>query len=453
MAEVQHGSAAANPGDGRRRSAMLGPAGLIPLALLVGLTVTQGFDVAAFGVLAPEIRHTFGLDNASIDAVAALTAALPVMGSVFLGYFGDRGNRVRLTVWGAALWGVAAIFTGLAPVLAILIAARLVGGIGLLASHTIYPSLLSDYYPPEGLAQIFAVFLIGSTGLGLVGSPLAGWMGSLVGWRPTFVVLAVPSFFCAVAAAQLLREPPRRALLPSDGDAAVVPVLALGERFEGTIRDGFRAVRHIRTLRRTWISAFLFGAGTIPLATVVSDFFHDVYHVGSTGRGEIGALLGLFGLGGIVVGGLLSQRLIARARTALFPVVSGLAIIEFGVFALVMAHLHSLEGSIIAACLLAIGAVGFLPTYVTFVAVIAPAKLRSQAYAWSLFFYALGAICLSGVIGSVADSHGQRAALTLLALLVTVGGLVGLSATRLVKGDLARLAEADAGADEHPGPG
>jgi len=62
MADLVQG--AAGPGDGRRFSVMLGPAGLLPLALLVGLGVTQGFDGAAFGVLAPEIRHTFHLDNA-----------------------------------------------------------------------------------------------------------------------------------------------------------------------------------------------------------------------------------------------------------------------------------------------------------------------------------------------------------------------------------------------------
>jgi MFS family permease len=428
----------------RQLRTILGPAGFLPITLLIGLAVTQGFDGAAFGVLAPEIRRAFHLDNAGIDAVTSLTAAVPVMGAIFLGYFGDRGNRLRLTAGGAALWGIAAIFTGLAPVLAVLIAARLAGGVGLLASRTIYPSLLSDYYPPEGLAQIFTVFLIGSTALGLVGSPLAGWLGTAVGWRPTFVVLAIPTFVC-VGLLTLLREPPRRAIgpgRPDGGDRAVMLGLGAGVRFEGTILEGFRRVSAIRTLRRSWPAAFLFGAGTIPLATLVSDFFHDVYHVGSTGRGEIAGLLGVFGLVGIVAGGALAKRLMAQNRLSLFPPVTGLFVIEFGLFTFVMAVVPNRTGSIAAACVLAVGAVGYLPAYTTFVAVITPSELRSQAFAWSLFFYALGAICISAVIGAVADARGQRIAMGFLAVLVIVGGIIGISARRFVAGDLERLGAA-----------
>ena len=445
MADPPGGNVAA-PGLGGRNPlrVLLGPAGILPIALLVGLAVTQGFDSAAFGVLAPEIRHTFHLDNAGIDAVTSLTAAVPVMCSIFLGYFGDKGNRIHLTAAGAVLWGVAAIFTGLAPVLAILIAARLVGGVGLLASQTIYPSLLSDFYPPEGLAQIFTVFLVGSTGLGLVGSPIAGALGASVGWRPTFVVLAIPTFICAAAVMLTLREPARRAMDVSVETLPGVPGLPVGDTFKGSIRDGFRAVRSIRTLRRFWVGAFLFGAGTIPLSTLASVYFHDVYHVGSSERGWIASLIGAFGIGGILIGGLVSQRLIKSNNPSRFPVFGGLFVVEFGIMALVIASLHTLAGSIAAACILAIGAIGFLPTYVTLVAVIAPSKLRSQAYAWSLFFYALGAICISGFIGTVADAHGQRAALTFLGILVIVGGFISMSGSRFVAGDMARAEAAKA---------
>jgi MFS family permease len=456
LADLQKDDANASESNRMRGlRVVLGTAGFLPIVLLVGLAVTQGFDVAAFGVLAPEIRHTFHLDNAGIDAVTSLTAAVPVMCSIFLGYFGDRGSRIHLAAGGAFLWGVAAIFTGLAPVLAVLIAARLVGGVGLLASQTIYPSLLSDFYPPEGLAQIFTVYLIGSTGLGLIGSPLAGWLGSTVGWRPTFVVLAAPTFLCATVLLRVLNEPPRRSAQPAVTDEGAVgaagglagataggpsiPGVPASARFEGSIVEGFRGVRAIRSLRRGWISAFLFGAGIIPLATLVSDFFHDVYHIGPTSRGSIAAFVGLFGLTGIILGGVIAQRLMTSNRLDRFPILSGVAVMEFGVFTLVMANAPDLWGSVAAACVLAVGAVGFLPAYITFVAVISPAHLRSQAYSWSLFFYALGAICISPIVGTIADAYGQRIAMTCLAGLVTIGGLVGLSVRKFVKGDLERL--------------
>jgi MFS family permease len=430
---------------------VLGPAGRLPLILLMGLAITQNFDVAAFGVLSPDIRHTFHLDNAGIDAIASLTAALPVMCAIFLGYIGDRGNRVRLAAGSATLFAVAAIFTGLAPVVGVLIAARLAGGIGLLASQTIYPSLLSDYYPPSALAQVFTVFLVGSAVLGLLGSPVAGWLGQELGWRSAFVLLAIPTFVIVALVLLVLREPARRAVHAATGvdvsaDVArlatplELPVLAgAAVPFEGSLADGFRAVRSIRTLRRTWASAFLFGGGTVPLATFVSNFFHDVYHLDSTVRGAIGALLGFGGLVGIVLGGLIAQRLLAAGRVQLFPVVTGLFVVDFALFAFAMAVAPDEAGSITAAFILAIGAIGFLPTYYIFVSVISPSQLRSQAYAWSLFFYGLGAICLGSVIGVFADAHGQRAAMVLLSVLVLGGGLVGISARRFVESDLTRL--------------
>jgi MFS family permease len=114
-------------------------------------------------------------------------------------------------------------------------------------------------------------------------------------------------------------------------------------------------------------------------------------------------------------------------------------VIEFGAFVFLMAVLPDVAGSIAAACVLAVGAVGYLPGYVTFVAVIAPADLRSQAYAWSLFFYALGAVAISAIIGAIADAQGQRVAMALLAGLVIVGGVIGISSRKFVPGDLARL--------------
>jgi hypothetical protein len=90
-----------------------------------------------------------------------------------LGYIGDRTNRVKLSSVAAAVYGAMAVLTGLAPFLAVLAIARVIGGIGFLSSETVYPSLLSDYYPPERLGGVFGAFRLGANGLALVGAGLA----------------------------------------------------------------------------------------------------------------------------------------------------------------------------------------------------------------------------------------------------------------------------------------
>ena len=299
---------------------VLGTAGLLPLALLVGLAVTQGFDGAAFGVLAPEIRHTFHLDNAGIDAVTSLTAALPVMGAIFLGYFGDKGNRLHLTAAGAVLWGVAAIFTGLAPVLAVLITARLVGGVGLLASRTIYPSLLSDYYPPEGLAQIFTIFFIASTGLGLVGQPAGRLVGLGGRLAPDLRVLAVPTFVCAGLLVLPPASPRAGRSRPTARSRTSPGRLAVAGQFEGSIREGFRDVGGIRTLRRTWVGRISLRRRHRPPGHIGVRLLPRRVPRGFAGAATSPRSSGLFGLAGIVAGGAIARLLAHEPPDPLPPV-------------------------------------------------------------------------------------------------------------------------------------
>ncbi len=404
---------------------------MVALLVLAGLAAAQNFDNAAFGVLAPEIRHTFHLDNAGIDAVAGLTGALPLLGSVFIGNLGDRGDRIRISRYSALLWGVTAVLTGLAPVLAVLIVARLLGGIGLLASGTIYPSLLSDYYPVKKRAQVLTVFLLASTGLGLVASPLAGALGSVFGWRSTFVLLALPTFVLAFLL-RLLREPKR---LTSDGTSAEEPQMASGP-VAGTMRESFRIIRASKTMRRVWLGAFILGGAAAPMSTLISTFIKDVYHVGSFGRGAIVSVVGGGGVAGLVGAGALSQRRLVAGRARSLPIIAGLSAVVFSIFILIFAAVPTLWMAVTAIGLAGIGLGGFFPPYTTIVSMVTPAHLRSQAYAWSTVFFALGAIAVSIFVGTLADAAGQRTALGALSGVLALGAVVLISARRFVDADL-----------------
>jgi MFS transporter, Spinster family, sphingosine-1-phosphate transporter len=414
----------------------LGPVGTTALVILAGLAAAQNFDNGAFGVLAPEIRHSFHLNNAGIDAVSGLTAALPLLGSVFVGNLGDRGDRVKISRYSALLWGVTAILTGVAPVLAILVIARLLGGIGLLASGTIYPSLLSDYYPVKKRAQVLTVFLLASTGIGLVASPLAGAIGDAFGWRAAFVVLALPTFILAFML-RLLREPKH---LATDAADAVVTVAADGALVApgpvaGTMRESFRIIRKAKTMRRVWVAAFIIGGAAAPMSTLISTFIKDVYHVGSFGRGAIISAVGVGGIIGMIAGGALTQRMLTARRARTLPLIAGLSAVLLSAFILIFALVPTLWMAVVAISLAGIGLGGFLTPYTTIVSLVTPTHLRSQAYAWSTVYFAFGAIFVSIFVGTLADSAGQRAALALLSGVLAVGSMVAVTARRFVDAD------------------
>ncbi len=414
----------------RRRPAFLdslGPASWLPLGLLIGLAAVQSFDLNAFGILAPDIRQTFHLSIAQIDTLATLTSAVPVIFSVHLGYYGDRHSRVRISIVSGIVWGITAIMTGLAPVVTVLVVARIAGGVGQLTTETIYPSLLADFYPGATLGLVFSRYRWVSQGLGLIGGPLAGVIAAAAGWRVAFVVLAIPTFIFA-GLLGFLHEPTRGASMG----------YSLGEDPITSIREGFRKVRKIRALRRTWVAAFLFGGGTLPLQAVLNNFFENVYHQGDAARGWISLIYGFGGLGGILLGGRLTNREMNAGRIKRLSLLSGLFVLECGVCLVLLSATPYLAVSILFTGLATIGALGFLPSYTTLVAFITPPRLRAQAYGWSLLWYALGAIVIqAAVIGPIISAFGQRFALVVLGLLVTGGGVVGVTTMRFVDSDMA----------------
>ncbi|TMC48458.1 MAG: MFS transporter [Chloroflexi bacterium] len=415
-----------------RSLAGLGPVGLLPLAVLVALAGVQNFDLVAFGVLAPDIRDTFHVSTGAITVIAAITSAVPIIFAVVLGYAGDRRNRVVLSTVTAVFWGFTALLSGLAPVLALLVIARLLGGIGLLSTETIYPSLLSDYYPPRSLGTVFGSYRTFGQALALLGGPLAGLIAAVLGWRAAFVILALPTFVLAAVAFTTLREPQRGA---SQGGAGA-------SEEHGSILEGYRRIRAIPSLRRTWFAAFLFGGGTIPFVTLLSNFFKDVYGMGDAARGVLTGLYGVGGVAGIVVGGVLTQRAMRSDRLRMLPLINGLMIVEFGLGVLVMAAAPVFILSVAAAIALSVGAYGFLPAYTTLVASVVPPRVRSQAYAWSLFWYALGGIVVSAVIAGIQNANGPRPALTLLAFIVVAGGVINASVRATIAADAQRATRA-----------
>ena len=410
----------------RDLKAVAGPVGLLPVVVLLGLSAAERFDFTAYGVLGPEIRHAFHLSNSGYLGIAGLAQIVPLLLSVPIGHVADRGNRVRVSRIGGLIWGVTAIGTGLAPAVALFVLFRIAGGIGITINQPVHNSLLSDYYPPDALAPVFSFYLIATAGAGLLAGPLAGGIKAVAGWRVTFILLALPTF-ALVAIMRRLREPAR-------GESIGVTV---SDDERPSMAESFRRLKAIKSLRRTWWAAAFFGGGVVAFVNLLSLFFQDVYDVGAVGRGAISAVFGLAGLVGIAVGGPLAQRQVRNERPERLALVNGALVVEFAAGMVLMAISPVLLGSVAAVFLLSIGGSGFNPAYQTMVALVTPPRLRSQAFAWSLVWVAVGAGVVSPLIGGFGDAFNQRVALLVLAALVGAAGVAAMSAAQWVRRDIA----------------
>ncbi len=409
----------------------IGPVGLLPLVVLCGIAMVDEFDQVAFGALSPEIRNYFHLADSSFILVVSLSGALTILAAAPLGYFADRGNRVRISQVAALLWGIAAVGTGLAPVLPVLIGARFLAGIGRLVNEPVHPSLLADYYPPESLPSVFGTHRFAIT-LGNIAGPIAGiialaFAGSAIAeWRPVFVILALPIFVLLLFSVRM-HEPVRGGTI-DERAAEATELFKFGE--------AYRRLRAIKTFKRTWVSAVFFGAGVLPLASFLSLFFGDVYGMGPLGRGFMVLLRGAGGAIGLLIGARISRKLQSENKLENLPIVTGIMIIAFGVSMIAMALSPWLYGSVFFAFVLSMGAAGFLPPYLTTVALVAPPRIRSQGYAYSLLFFAGGGIFLSRIAAGVGDDWGLRVGILVLSIFVILGGAIGLTVRRFIRRDI-----------------
>src|SRR5947209_7748932 len=413
----------------------VGEAGVAPLMILLAVSGFYWFGFEAIGLLTPNIRDSFHISNGTAVATVSLAAILPALLSPVAGYLTDRRNRVRFAQLGTACVAVVSVGLGLVPwywAFAVLAVAQ---GLGLLINTPTHSSLITDYYPPEALGTAFTFYLFAGAAAALLASPIAGGLAQVVGWRATFLLLAIPAGL-GVAIMGRLREPSRGASLG----------LNVEHEERASFAEGFRRVKAVRSLRRTWWAAAFFGGGAIYFINLQGVFFKDVYHYGPFARGVIYVLYGIGGLAGTVVGGVLVQRRLARNQPEALPVINGLMVVEFGVAIVMMGLLPWVGGSIAALFLVGIGFGGFAPAYNAMIGLVTAPRLRGQAFSYSLIWVTLGAVAVAIVIQPIANHH-ERAAAYVLGALVIGAGLVELTARQFVARDVVEAQKAQTAAD------
>ena len=204
------------PTPARRRS---------PLPVLMCGVFMIVLDFFIVNVALPSIQAELHAGSSAVEWVVAgygLTCAVLLIGA---GRLGDLYGRRRMFCAGMALFVVASAACGLAPTVAVLVAARLIQGIGAALISPNVLSIIGVSYP--GPARVRALTIYGLVmGLAAAGGQLIG--GVLIqadvlhlGWRTVFLI-NVPVGVAALAFA-------RRQVTESTGDAAQPGARRIGQ--------------------------------------------------------------------------------------------------------------------------------------------------------------------------------------------------------------------------------
>ncbi len=416
-------------GRGGRFAALTGGASVLPLGILLGLNFVDQFDVIAFAALTPEIRDAFDLTDAGIGAIGVISSVFILLAALPVGYIADRSNRVRVAAFAAVLWSTMSILTGVVPTVLLLFAVRLLAGIGRIINEVVHPSLLGDYYKPEVHPRVFQIHRLANP-VAAVSGIVAGAIGAALGWRAAFILLAIPTYVFLALLVAKLREPKR-------GESIDADLAAKAEEVEGKVpfAEARRQLYSVRTLRRLWVGAFFLGVGYLAINQFLSLFFEDVYDYGAFERGVVQFVFGAGTVAGLLVGGTLASRAARDGRTPRLATITGLSFVQFAAGLILMAIAPWALLSLAMAFFLSMGVGAYQPAYFSLVGIVAPPRVRSQAYAYAILFVGLGGFA-SIPLFELGEAQGYRWAIAVLAAIVALAGLIGASASRFVRRDV-----------------
>jgi MFS transporter, SP family, arabinose:H+ symporter len=123
---------------------------VVRTALIVALGgFLMGFDASVISGVVRFIELEFGLSTLQLGwAVSSLTLTA-TLGMMVAGPLSDRFGRRSILYAAAILYGVSAIGSALSPTFALLVAARMIGGLAVGASLIIAPMYIAEISPPH----------------------------------------------------------------------------------------------------------------------------------------------------------------------------------------------------------------------------------------------------------------------------------------------------------------
>lgn len=420
-------------------NAAVGGASVFPLGVLMGHTFIDALDGAGFVVILPEIQKTFDLELDQISSVGGLALLVSFLLGIPIAVKSEATTRRTLYLGAGAV--VAAVFSLLSAVamsLGLFLFARSGFGLGLRLNDPVQQSMLSDYYPVSTRSTVFSA-RDGMTRAGrLIGPIFFGVVTALFGWRVALLAIAAPS---AVLAWYSFRLPNPVRGAPEREAAGLPPITEEKIDNPPTLRQAFKILNKIGTVRRLWYSLPFLTGGLIVLAIMLPLYMEEEFGLKAAGRGfvsasgEATAILGL-----LIATPVMTRYLTGGKPDAVYPFLSLLSVVV-SVLLLLLALAPNTAALVVGVMAVNFAGAVLAPALAVLLSMLVPPKVRTISFA-TLALWVVPGLFMLPIATGVGDDHGLRWAIAMSAPMFLVGALILTTGRKSFIGDLQKAFEA-----------
>ncbi len=184
------------------------------IVLLTALNLLNYIDRMIVAAVLRKIRAPVAEGGLALgDVESGLLATAFLLGyfltSPLFGARADKGSRKGLIAIGVAVWSLATVASGFADSAMLLLAARVIVGVGEASYATLAPTIIDDLTPPAQKGRALAIFYLAIPVGSALGYVLGGFIEARWGWRAAFYVCGGPGLVLALACL-LIVEPERK---------------------------------------------------------------------------------------------------------------------------------------------------------------------------------------------------------------------------------------------------
>jgi predicted MFS family arabinose efflux permease len=305
------------------------------IAYLWGCYVLNHADRQVIYTLFPALQAEFGLSDTTLGLTGALFLWVYGLCSPVAGILGDRWPRPRMVTGSLIIWSFFTFLTGFAPNGGSLLVLRALLGISESLFMPAALALMASTHGPETRSKAISIFAT-SQMLGVaVGGSLSGWLAEQYHWRIAFWTLGAAGILFAIPLWRFLQG------LPGS-------FLSRGSEARADVKS-FLSLFRIPSLRVVggFVSVATFGLYLV--YTWLPTFFHDKFSLGLARAGFEASVYPQAGSGlGLLVGGLLADKLYSRTHAARFWVVL-IAFVTAGPSIFLLGYFSTLESARLAA--------------------------------------------------------------------------------------------------------